>query len=153
MYAVVIDQNTIHLEVGLLAILLIGVFDKGVLQAVTCTLVPDDLAAENLAKSRKDKLQIFVLRDWVELAHEQHVLGRCYFGEWQVANHLKRECLCARLTFSANLFQGFWVIVLLEVLIVCDADGGELRSRRYRALRWLHEASGVIVWVIEDDCV
>jgi hypothetical protein len=153
MYAVVVDQNTIHLEIGLLAILLVGVFNEGVLQAITCTLVSNDLTAKDLAKSRKDELQIFVLRHWVELADEQHVLRGCYFGEWQIANHLKRKCLCARLAFSANLFQGFWVIVLVEVFIVCDADGGELRSRGHGALWWLGEARGVVVWIIEDDGV
>lgn len=44
MDAMVVNQNALHLEICLLAILLILKFDKTVLQTVTSTLVSDDLA-------------------------------------------------------------------------------------------------------------
>lgn len=42
--AMVVNQNALHLEICLLAILLVFEFDKTVLQTVTSTLVSDDLA-------------------------------------------------------------------------------------------------------------
>lgn len=43
MYPVVINQYALHLEIGLLAVLLVLEFDKGVLKAVACTLISDNL--------------------------------------------------------------------------------------------------------------
>jgi hypothetical protein len=45
MNAVVIDQDIVHLEICSLAGLLVCVFDEGILQAVACGLVSDNLAA------------------------------------------------------------------------------------------------------------
>lgn len=44
MDAMVVNQNALHLEICLLAILLVFEFDKTVLQTVTSSLVSDDLA-------------------------------------------------------------------------------------------------------------
>ena len=50
MYSVVVDQNTLHLEVSLLTILLVLKFDEGVLEAVLGSLVSNDFTGNNLAK-------------------------------------------------------------------------------------------------------
>lgn len=44
MYTMVVNQDTLHLEVGLLAILLILEFDECILQAIASALVSNDLA-------------------------------------------------------------------------------------------------------------
>ena len=44
MDAVIIDQNALHLEVGLFAVLLVLKLDEGILQAIARLLVADDLA-------------------------------------------------------------------------------------------------------------
>ena len=42
MYTVVVNQDTLHLEVGLLAVLLVFKLNECILQAVAGALVPDD---------------------------------------------------------------------------------------------------------------
>lgn len=51
MYTVVVDQNTLHLEISLFTIFLILKFDEGVLEAVLGSLVSNDLTGYNFAKS------------------------------------------------------------------------------------------------------
>ncbi len=51
MDSMVIDQDSLHLEVCLLARGLLGVLDEGVLQAVTSALVSDYFAGENFAEA------------------------------------------------------------------------------------------------------
>lgn len=153
MDAVVVDEHAFHFEVGLFALLLGREFNECVLQAVACVLVPDDLAVENLAKARENELEILILRDGVEFAHKEDVFWRRNFSKWEVADHLERQGLGARLSLSAHLFQRLGVVFLVELLIVGDSDGGELCGRRGRALWRLHEAGRVVVGVVEDDGV
>ena len=44
MYSVVVNENVLHLEVGLLAVFLVLELNEGVLQAVSRLLIPDDFA-------------------------------------------------------------------------------------------------------------
>ena len=53
--AVVVNQHALHFEVGALAVFFAAEFDEGVLQAVTCLLVPDDFARQDLAEAREDE--------------------------------------------------------------------------------------------------
>lgn len=153
MYAVIIDEDTIHFQVSLLTILLVGVLDECILQAVTCSLVPDHLAAKNLAESREYELQILVLRNRVQFSYKEHVLRWCDLGKRKIANHLKRERLCARLSLSADLLQCLWIILLFKILIVRDTNCGKLRSGWHRAFGRLHESRWVVVGIIQDYCV
>ena len=47
MDAVIINQDSLHLEIRLLAVLLVLKFNECILQAIFCTLVPDDFARHN----------------------------------------------------------------------------------------------------------
>lgn len=44
MYPVIIDQDTMHFEVCLLAVLLVLELDERILQTISSTLVADDFA-------------------------------------------------------------------------------------------------------------
>lgn len=56
----VVNQNTLHLKVGLFAGFLIVKLNKCILQTITSPLVPNDLTRENLAKAAEDEIQVFV---------------------------------------------------------------------------------------------
>jgi len=60
MNAMVIDQDPLHLEIGLFTILLIFKFDKSVLQTITCPLISNDFAGQNLSKTAKYKFEILI---------------------------------------------------------------------------------------------
>ena len=60
MYAVIIDQYTLHLEIRLLAVLLVFEFDEGILKAFLGSLVSDNFARYDFAKSTEDQIKIFV---------------------------------------------------------------------------------------------
>lgn len=68
MNAVIINQDPLHLEVGALAVFLVGKLDESILKAVTGLLVSDDLTRQDLAKTREDKLEVFIPCNWIELA-------------------------------------------------------------------------------------
>ena len=54
MNAMVIYQYSLHLEIRLLAVLLVLEFDKRVLQTVFGALVPNDFARHNWTKAAED---------------------------------------------------------------------------------------------------
>uniref|UniRef100_A0A2M3ZQD8 Putative secreted peptide n=1 Tax=Anopheles braziliensis TaxID=58242 RepID=A0A2M3ZQD8_9DIPT len=74
-YAPIVDQHVVHLEVGRFAGLFILELDERVLQRIARHLIADHLTADDLAEAAEYDLQIIVRRYRVELAHEQHVLG------------------------------------------------------------------------------
>lgn len=49
-YAMIVNQNSLHLEIRLLTVLLMFKLDKGVLKTVFGSLVSNDFAGYNLAK-------------------------------------------------------------------------------------------------------
>lgn len=134
--APVVDEDVVHLEVRALGILAVPELDKRILQRVLGLLIPDDLATEDLSKPRKDQLEVLARRDGVQLAHEEDVLGRCHVGKGQVADHLEREGLRARVALASLPGEFVRVAVLFEVFFVADAEGRELlRGRDGRLLR------------------
>ena len=54
MDAVIINQHSLHLEICLLAVLLVLELYKCILQAVICALVSDDFAGHNWTKAAED---------------------------------------------------------------------------------------------------
>lgn len=54
MDTVVINQDTLHLEIGLFTIFLLIKFDEGILQTVTGTLVPNNLARQDCTEAAED---------------------------------------------------------------------------------------------------
>jgi len=82
MDAMIVNKHTLHLEICLFAILLVFELDECVLQAVSCSLVSNDFTGQNLPKTAEDQLEIFIMRDRVELAYEQDVFGRLHLSKW-----------------------------------------------------------------------
>ena len=60
MYAMVIDQDPLHFEVRLFAVLLMFKFDESILKAVACPFIADNFAGYDLAESTENQLQIFI---------------------------------------------------------------------------------------------
>lgn len=60
MYAVIINQDAFHLEVGLLAVFLILELNKGILQAISCFLITNHLTRKYGTKSAKYKVEILI---------------------------------------------------------------------------------------------
>ena len=60
MDAVIIYQHSLHLEVRLLAVLLVLEFDKRILQAVLCALVSNDFAGYDWTEAAKNSIQILI---------------------------------------------------------------------------------------------
>jgi hypothetical protein len=134
--APVVDEDVVHLEVRALGVFAVPELDKRILQRVLRLLVPDDLATEDLSKPRKDQLEVLARRDGVQLAHKEDVLGRCDVGKGQVADHLEREGLRARVALASLPGEFFGIAVLFEVFFVVDAEGRELlRGRDGRLFR------------------
>ena len=73
MYASIIDQYVVHLEVSVHTIVFVLKLDKRVLKRVASLLVSDYLTAQNWSKSRKNDLQIFVCCRWVQLADKEDI--------------------------------------------------------------------------------
>lgn len=150
MNAPVIDQDIVHLDVRPLCRLALLELDESILQAVARLLVADHLAAPDLAKAREDELEVLALGHLVQLAHKQDILGRGHVGEGEVADHLERERLRARLARPAGLLELLLGARLLEGFLVADAEGGELGwCRDGRGWRDV-EADGIVERVICD---
>ena len=60
MDAMIIDQDSLHLEIRLLAVLLVLEFNECILQAIFCTLVSDDFARHDGTEATKYRIQIVV---------------------------------------------------------------------------------------------
>lgn len=60
MDSVVVNKHSLHLEVGLFAVLLIVKFDKRILQTISSALIPNHLAGQDGSKSTKNQLQILI---------------------------------------------------------------------------------------------
>ena len=56
MDAVIIYQDSLHLEVRLLAVFLVLEFDKCILKAVFCALVSNDFTGHNGTEATKDRI-------------------------------------------------------------------------------------------------
>jgi hypothetical protein len=55
MDAVVVNEYTLHLEVCLFTVFLVLKLNKGILETIASTLVPDDFAGQYLAKATEDQ--------------------------------------------------------------------------------------------------
>jgi hypothetical protein len=153
----VINQDRIHLGVGFFAALLVFKLNKGVLQAVSCLLVPDHLAAQDVAKAAKDEFQVLVRSDGIQFADEENVFRRLDLGKRQVAHHLKRQGLCRGFALPPPPlgFGGGFLIGLLvqQLLVLGNAHRCELGLGGRRRVAGLSQACRVWVRVIKDDCV
>jgi hypothetical protein len=60
MDSVIVYQDSLHLEIGLLAIFLILEFNKCILQTVASSFVSDDFARQDFPEPAEDQLQILI---------------------------------------------------------------------------------------------
>ena len=60
MNSLVVDEDVLHFEVGLLTSGLLFVFDEGVLERVVGALVADNFAGEDLTEAGEDHFEIFI---------------------------------------------------------------------------------------------
>ena len=83
----------------------------------TYLFVAYHVAAANLAKARKNELQILAARHGVELADEEHVFGRLDVGVRQVADDFERQGGGFRVSPA---FDGLFLVVFgpLPCLVV-----------------------------------
>lgn len=123
MYPVVINEHSLHLEVGPFAVLFGREFDEGVLQTVARFLVANNFTRQDLPKAGKDELEILVLRDRVQFADKKNLLRWSDFGEWQVAHQLECQRLSSSFSFASQALHGLGIGILFEFLIVSNADG------------------------------
>lgn len=56
MDSMVVNEHSLHLEIGLLAILLVLELDKRILQTVAGALISNDLAREDGTKTTEDQM-------------------------------------------------------------------------------------------------
>ena len=90
--ASVINQDIVHLEVGILTSFICVIAQKSIAQTVPSLLVPDDVARGDVAKAAKNSFQIFLCRHLVQLGNEQHVGRRFGVCLWQITDHFKDNC-------------------------------------------------------------
>ncbi len=92
MDSMVINQNALHLEVGLLTSFLILELNESILKTIACAFVADDFTRYDFPEAAEDQIQVLVYdnvsqaRDgncrrtwltfcyWVQLAYKKHVL-------------------------------------------------------------------------------
>lgn len=91
MNAPIVNKHIIHLEIRILAALLVLKLNKSVLQRIARNLIPDDLAPDDLPEPAKDDLQIVVRRDRIQLAHKQHILRRRHIRIRNVPHNLQNR--------------------------------------------------------------
>lgn len=137
MDTMVVDEYALHLEISLLALRLLFVFDEGVLQTFACAFVTDDLAGKDLAKATENELEILIYRvsaaddDYsiasmrcpafdeishtgcyrIELAYEQNILRWFDFCERQISHHLQCQGLGSRLPLSPQLLHSLGICI------------------------------------------
>ena len=54
----IIDQDVVHLEIGVFAVLRLLELNEGVLQRFTRLVILDDLTADDVTEAREDHLQV-----------------------------------------------------------------------------------------------
>lgn len=122
----IIHQHILHLEVRALGVVLLVKLDERILQRIARLLILDHFARENLAKARKDELQIVAASHRVELTHEEDVFGRANFGKWQIADHLEREGCSIGVGVAATLLLFGVVFLFGEVLVIGESERTDL---------------------------
>jgi len=111
----VIDEGIVHLEVGLAALLLGRKLHKGIAEGVPRLRIANDLRPRTGIEAREYQLQIFVVRDRIELANEQDIIRGGNVGRGQIAQHLQHHgpALVFLLAEDFLPFLGGYSIVLL----------------------------------------
>ena len=85
----VVYERSVHLEVCLRTRFDFLELDERIIERVARLIIANDRAFLDSAEAREDQLEVFVLRDRVELADEEHILGRRQVGVRQIAKHLE----------------------------------------------------------------
>lgn len=93
MDSMIVDQDALHLEVGLLTGFLVFELNEGILKTIAGAFVANDFTGEDFAEAAEDQIQVVICNkvsrgrddmyrhgwltfcDWVQLAYEKHVFG------------------------------------------------------------------------------
>lgn len=120
-YPPIVHQRVVHLQIRLRALLGGRELHKGVVEAVLGVRVPHDVRPDAGVEAGEDELQILVLGDGIELAHEQDVVRCLHVGRGQVAQHLQHD------RARSGLLAGDVVLALRgcpAVVVVVVGGGG-----------------------------
>lgn len=147
----VIDQDALHFEICLFAVLLIFKFNEGVLEAVTSPFISNDLARENSPEPAENQFEIFIMCDWVQLADKENIFWRLDFRKREISNHFKSQRLGSCLALSSQLLHGSFIHIISQLFIVGNPDGSELGFGRSRTFIWHGQARRVIIRVFQYD--
>lgn len=60
MDTVVIDQDSLHLEIGLFTVFLVFELDKCILKTVARTLIPDHLTREYWSEATENQVEVLI---------------------------------------------------------------------------------------------
>jgi hypothetical protein len=66
----IVNEDSLHFEIGSLTILLVAELNESVLKTVAGLLVSYHFTRQDLAESGEDELQVFIPSDRIELADE-----------------------------------------------------------------------------------
>lgn len=70
----VVDENTVHLEIRLFSRFPLVKLNESILQRITRLLVLDDFTAEDLAESTENEFEVLGARNGVQLADKEDIL-------------------------------------------------------------------------------
>jgi hypothetical protein len=73
LYSPIIDQRIVHFKIGFHSLFLGRELHEGELQGVSSFWIPNDFGLDLFVKPRENELEIFILGDWIELAHKQYI--------------------------------------------------------------------------------
>jgi len=92
-----------------------GEFHKGIAQRIARLGITDNLRPCIGIETREDQLQIFIVRNGIELAHEEYVVWRGNVGGGQITKHFQYDGTTLVLLFAEGFlpFLGRYPIVLL----------------------------------------
>lgn len=60
MYAVIVYEDSLHLEIRLLAVLLVFELNEGVLKTILSSFISNNFAGYDFAKATEDQIQILI---------------------------------------------------------------------------------------------
>src|SRR5690606_9899825 len=86
--ATIVNEDIVHLAIGLLTGLPLGKLYNGIAQTAARPMVPDHFATGNVAKAGKDHFQVVRFGQRIQLAHKQDIFRRLQVGRRPVTDQL-----------------------------------------------------------------
>mmetsp|Transcript_19421 Transcript_19421/g.48393 ORF Transcript_19421/g.48393 Transcript_19421/m.48393 type:complete len:462 (-) Transcript_19421:843-2228(-) len=116
----IVYQGIVHFEVRLRCLFLGSELYKGILEGGSRLLVPHNVHRNLFVKARKNKFQVFVFGDRVELANKEDVFGCRNVGRGQISEHFEHHGSRFVFAFQAFLlhhahFLGIFGIFFVDI--------------------------------------